>query len=448
MVRPFRPDRDDGRTGEIADLAGTHRDLAGCSVPALTRAVSELTQGRPRALGRTFCARRWRGPGAAARQTLAPSPDVWSSDGSAWDPTAVACASRRAGEPWFVFEQPTAATRAFLRGSAWRWRSSQQGPRTAFGRRWPSAWRAPVGRRTVGEQPDGLGGRGVRFAMGGFAVRAPTGGAAGRIGRASRRPSLVVFPEVRLCERVQARRAAQACAPDAERRWLRPTTRPRICNGARLPRTASASCASAPLPLLDPAPAGRFQVASANAAGSISRARWHAPSKLIGAGELEKGRARARKCTLQRPPQAYDPAALLGGCCAREFPSCFVFCVGPRRRDAGRREPGALGCAARGHSREPRLALARPSTRLLGPTRQVDASTLGEQLFTRRELSRGARRIVRAGASSACCASTRIWVARRARAGARAHRQHPAPGHADFAPSLRRRSTPLELGLG
>ena len=157
---------------------------------------------------------------------------------------------------------------------------------------------------------------------------------------------------------------------------------------------------AAPLPLLDPAPAGRFQVASAmppeHFEGAVARA-----VELIRAGELEKV-VLAREVHVHAPRE-YDPAALFG--VLREgFPSCFVFC-------AGRGDGAFLGASPElllrreGH-RVSALALAGSMRRSADPA--VDAH-LGEQLMRdpsyREEHAIVARRIERILRPHA------IWVA-------------------------------------
>ncbi len=81
---------------------------------------------------------------------------------------------------------------------------------------------------------------------------------------------------------------------------------------------------SSPLALLDPAPTGRFQVASAMPPEHYEQAVTRA-TELIAAGRFEKI-VLAREVQVHAP-RAYDPAAVFG-VLRDEFPSCFVFCVG------------------------------------------------------------------------------------------------------------------------
>jgi isochorismate synthase len=303
------------------------------------------------------------------------------------DPTAVACASRRVGEPWFVFEQPDRG-HAALAGLGMAVAIEQQG-RDRFGDV-AERWRA-LSAATVGEQPDGLGGEGP-VAMGGFAF-APDGGAAPHWQGFA--PASLVVPEVAL-RRVQrdGRRSVRLtltalASPDDTPEDLHARLR------ARLGELRERS-----LPLLDPAPAGRFQVASAmppeHFEGAVARA-----VELIGAGELQKV-VLAREVHVHAP-QAYDPAALLG-VLREEFPSCFVFCVG--RDDAALVAASPELLVRREGHRVSTLALAGSTRRSADPA--VDAH-LGEQLLRdesyREEHAIVARRIERMLREHA------IWVA-------------------------------------
>jgi isochorismate synthase len=303
------------------------------------------------------------------------------------DPTAVACASRRSGEPWFVFEQPDRG-QAALAGLGMAVAIEQQG-RERFGdvaERWRTLSAA-----TVGEQPDGLGGEGP-VAMGGFAF-APDGGAAPHWQGFA--PASLVVPEVTL-RRVQrdGRRSVRLtltalASPDDTPQELRERLRARL---GELRERA--------LPLLDPAPTGRFQVASAmppeHFEGAVARA-----VELIRGGELEKV-VLAREVHVHAP-QAYDPAALLG-VLRDEFPSCFVFCVG--RGDAALVAASPELLVRREGHRVSTLALAGSTRRSADPA--VDAH-LGEQLLRdesyREEHAIVARRIERMLREHA------IWVA-------------------------------------
>ncbi|MEA2208697.1 MAG: menaquinone-specific isochorismate synthase, partial [Solirubrobacteraceae bacterium] len=155
-----------------------------------------------------------------------------------------------------------------------------------------------------------------------------------------------------------------------------------------------------PLPLLDPSPAGRYQVASAMPPEHFEAAVARAVEK-IRAGELQKV-VLAREVQVHAP-SAYDPAALLGVLRA-EFPSCFVFCAG--RGDAALVAASPELLVRREGHRVSTLALAGSTRRSADPA--VD-DHLGEQLLRdasyREEHAIVARRIERVLRPHA------IWVA-------------------------------------
>ena len=144
------------------------------------------------------------------------------------------------------------------------------------------------------------------------------------------------------------------------------------------------------LPLLDPAPTGRFQVSSGmppeHYEAAVSRA-----VELIGDGRLQKI-VLAREVEVHAP-SAYDPAAVFG-VLRDAFPSCFVFCVG--RGDATFVAASPELLARREGQRVSTIALAGSTRRSADPA--VDAH-LGEQLMRdpsyREEHAIVARRIER-----------------------------------------------------
>ena len=168
---------------------------------------------------------------------------------------------------------------------------------------------------------------------------------------------------------------------------------------ARLERRL-AELRDAPLPLLDPAPAGRYQVASAMPPEHYEAAVASAV-RLIEEGELEKV-VLAREVQVHAP-RAYDPAAVFG-VLRDAFPSCFVFCVGRGDATLVAASPELL-VRREGH-RVSTLALAGSTRRSADPA--VD-DHLGEQLLRdesyREEHAIVARRIERALRPHA------VWVA-------------------------------------
>jgi isochorismate synthase len=304
------------------------------------------------------------------------------------DPTAVACASRRAGEPWFVFEQPDRG-RAALAGLGEAVRLHDAGPErfARVAERWRALSAAAVG--------DGVGGTDDRHggfapgapgagpvAVGGFAF-APEGGASPHW--RGFEPASLLVPEVALSRREQDGVAHVRLTLAA---LASPDDLPEQLSDRLLARVSELR--QRPLPLLDPAPAGRFQVASA-------MPPEHFESAVARAGELI-GQRRMQKIVLAREvqvhaPRDYDPAAVLGVLRA-EFPSCFVFCVG--RGDAALVAASPELLVRRGGHRVSTLALAGSTRRSADPA--VD-DHLGEQLLRdrsyREEHAIVARRIER-----------------------------------------------------
>jgi len=146
----------------------------------------------------------------------------------------------------------------------------------------------------------------------------------------------------------------------------------------------------APLPLLDPAPTGRFVLASAMPPEHYEQAVARA-TELIAAGRLAKI-VLAREVHVHAP-DAYDPGAVFG-VLREEFPSCSVFCVGRGDATLIAASPELL-IRRQGH-RVSTLALAGSTRRSADPA--VDAH-LGERLLRddsyRQEHAIVARRIER-----------------------------------------------------
>jgi isochorismate synthase len=303
------------------------------------------------------------------------------------DPTAVVCASRRAREHWFAFEQPDrgAAALAGL-GEAARLEAAGPGRFPAVAERWRALSAAAVG--AAADASD----RGGPVAVGGFAF-APDGGVAPHWEGFA--PASLIVPEVALRRHERdGRRAVRltlttAVAPDDMPEELHARLRARV-----------AELRERPLPLLDPAPTGRFQVASAMPPEHFEAAVARA-CELIAGGELEKV-VLAREVQVHAPAP-HDLAALLG-VLREEFPSCFVFCVA--RGDAALVAASPELLVRREGHRVSTLALAGSTRRSADPA--VDAH-LGERLLRdesyREEHAIVARRIERMLRAHA------IWVA-------------------------------------
>ncbi len=297
------------------------------------------------------------------------------------DPSAVVCASRRAGERWFVFEQPDRGRVALAAlGTATHLQASGPTRFATVADRWRSLAAAAVADHE--DQPAGAGVGGGPIAVGGFAF-APDGGAAPHW--RGFEPASLTVPEVALARSEHAGRTtvrltltALACPDDVPEQLLE-----------RLEQRV-AELHDAPLPLLDPAPTGRFQVVSAMPPEHFEQAVARA-TQMIGAGELRKI-VLAREVQVHAP-RAHDPAAVFG-VLRQEFPSCFVFCVGRGESTLIAASPELL-VRREGH-RVSTLALAGSTRRSADPA--VDAH-LGEQLLRdesyREEHTIVARRIER-----------------------------------------------------
>jgi salicylate biosynthesis isochorismate synthase/menaquinone-specific isochorismate synthase len=343
---------------------------------ALTQAEHERLQQRLRAAVKR--AQR------SGRETLVTislplAPDV--------DPTQVVCASRRRGEHWFVFEQPDRGRAALAGvGDVVVLQAAGAERFKLVAERWRKLAANAVGDPAEGSESVGP------VAVGGFSF-AHDGGSSPHW--AGFEPASLIVPEVALSRRerdgrtsVRMTLAALASPDDLAEELL-----------ARLLARVSA-LRERPLPLLDPAPAGRFQVASAmppeHFESAVARAR-----ELIAARQIEKI-VLAREVQVHAP-SPYDPAAVLG-VLREEFPSCFTFCVG--RGDAAFLAASPELLIRREGHRVSTLALAGSTRRSADPA--VDAH-LGEQLLRdesyREEHAIVARRIERTLRPHA------VWVA-------------------------------------
>jgi salicylate biosynthesis isochorismate synthase len=310
----------------------------------------------------------------SGRPTLATITRALPSD---VDPSAVVCASRRDGEPWFVFEQPDRGGAA-LAGLGQAACLEDAGPdrfATVADR-----WRSLSG-RAVGDSP-GDAGAGGPVAVGGFALAPDGGGSPAWRGFA---PASLLVPEIALAReehdgerRVRLTLAALAQPDDTSEDLLGGLN-------SRLEELAGPA-----LPLLDPAPTGRFQVSSGmppeHYEAAVSRA-----VEMIRAGRLQKI-VLAREVQVHGPCD-YDPAAIFG-VLRDAFPSCFVFCVG--RGDATLVAASPELLVRREGQRVSTIALAGSTRRSADPA--VDAH-LGERLMRdesyREEHAIVARRIER-----------------------------------------------------
>jgi salicylate biosynthesis isochorismate synthase len=277
------------------------------------------------------------------------------------DPSAVVCASRRAGESWFVFEQPDRGRTALAclgevttltAGGPERFATVADRWRALAAEAISDAPHEPGSPRSVSGGP---------IAVGGFAFAEDGGSAPAWSGF---EPASLVVPQVAIIrgEREGVRLTLSAlAAPDDTAQELIDALERRL-----------AELHSAPLPLLDPDPAGRYVVASAMPPEHYEAAVARAV-QMIRAGSLQKI-VLAREVQVHAP-RPHDPAAVFG-VLRDAFPSCFVFCVGRGEATLIAASPELL-VRREGH-RVSTLALAGSTRRSADPA--VD-DHLGEQLL-------------------------------------------------------------------
>jgi salicylate biosynthesis isochorismate synthase/menaquinone-specific isochorismate synthase len=327
------------RAGPLADGASRTAGGAGRLAEALTAAAEDSLD--PILAGALRRARRSGHP-VLASLSVSVSGDV--------DPAAVAFASRGRSEPWFCLEQPDHARAALgAVGAAAELTAVGPGRFTEIAERWRAMAREAV---TVG--PAGP------LALGGFAF-APDGGSAPVWSGFA--PAALVVAEVALARREGEVTATLSALlePDAAADQVSERMRSRI-----------AALREAPLPLFDPDPVGRTQVASAMPPEHFEAAVARAID-TIGAGDLEKI-VLAREVQVHAP-HVHDPAAIFGAL-REEFPACFSVCVG--RGDAAFVAASPELLLRREGQRVSTMALAGSTRRSADPA--VDAH-LGEQLM-------------------------------------------------------------------
>ena len=325
-------------------------------------ARAELLKRCDRAVRRA----RRSGRGTVATLTVRVGPEV--------DPSAVVFASRRPGDAWACLEQPDrdgaaiAALGCIARlegGGAKRFATAA------------AAWRR-LAADAIGDVPDGPPGAGL-IALGGFSF-APEGARAPHwsgFGAAD-----LIVPELALARRGRDVRLTVSvlAAPDDVPDELVAGIERRL---AELRERA--------LPYLDPAPAGRFRIAStappehyeAAVARAVERIRAGAFEKIVLAREVAV-----------HAPHEHDAAAVFGVLRAG-FDSCYVYCVG--RGDSAFVGASPELLVRREGLRASTVALAGSTRRSADPA--VDAH-LGEQLLSshkdREEQAIVTRRISRA----------------------------------------------------
>ena len=223
------------------------------------------------------------------------------------DPSALVFASRRAGDRWFAWEQPSSGFALAGVGSAAEVVS--RGPHRFV--QIDADCTRLVREALVSGPTDLPAGAGATW-MGGFSF-APEGGRAAHW--SSLPPALMTLPELSaLCD---GQRQLLTLNVVAE-----PGADPATLVAGVVARLASID--GRPLPLLDPAPSGSVDVASATDPSAYEAAVAAAVAR-INAGSIEKV-VLAREVRAEAP-RAHDPAALYGA--LRElFADCYCFCAG------------------------------------------------------------------------------------------------------------------------
>lgn len=284
------------------------------------------------------------------------------------DPTAVVAASRQPGEPWFALEQPDRDGTALATLGCVRALEARGADRFDVVAR---SWRR-LAADAVADPPEGPAGAGL-VAVGGFAFAPQGGGSPVWAGFA---PASLHVPQVAFARRgddVRLTVAALATPDDDPDQLL-----------AAIEQRLEGLVAAPALPLLDPAPAGRYEVVSAmppeHYEGAVVRA-----TERIRAGELEKV-VLAREVQVHAPV-AHDPGAVFGA--LRDgFPGCFVYAVGRGASTFLGATPELL--VRRDGERASTVALAGSTRRSADPA--VD-DHLGEALM-RSDKDRGEQAIV------------------------------------------------------
>lgn len=324
----------------------------------LDRAARELLTTR---LGEAVRRARLRGAdGEVLAAVTVPAPGV--------DPSAVVVASRREGEPWFALEQPDRDLTALAAlGCVRAVEASGAGRFAAVAR----TWRA-LAADAVADSPDGPAGAGL-VAVGGFAFAPQGGGSPVWSGFA---PASLHVPQVAFARRgrdVRMTVAALATADDTAE-----------CLLAAIDERLGGLRRAEAMPLLDPAPAGRYRVVSAMPPEHYESAVERGVER-IRAGEVEKV-VLAREVQVHAPV-AHDPGAVFG-VLRDAFPGCFVYAVGRGEATFVGATPELL--VRRDGERASTVALAGSTRRSADPA--VD-DHLGEALL-RSDKNRGEQAIV------------------------------------------------------
>jgi isochorismate synthase len=272
------------------------------------------------------------------------------------DPVAVIAGARRAGEQWFCLEQPEREGFALATlGTARALEARGPGRFGAVAAQWRELAAAAVcDRELAGPVGSGL------VAVGGFAFADDGGEGPDWDGFT---PASMTVPDLAIARhRGRAHLTiAVTVAPDDDADDLVSGVAARL-EGLR----------SEPLPLLDPAPVGRYRVQSPMPPSHYEDAVARAVGR-IRAGEFEKI-VLAREVRVHAPAD-HDPAAIIG-MLRDAFPSCYVFAVG--RGDATFVAASPELLVRRDGQRASTVALAGSTRRSADPA--VD-DHLGERLL-------------------------------------------------------------------
>ena len=246
----------------------------------------------------------------AARQARGELPTLVSVSerlAGAHDPSAIALVSRQADEPWFCLEQPDRDASALAAlGCAHELKSSGA---KRFGE-FDSLWRE-LSSQARDDGYEGPAGSGL-VAVGGFAFADDGGRSPAWSGFAA---ASMMVPEV-------------SFARSGEQTWITVNVAVRRGDDTQVQRDRVTArleqLREQPLPLLDPAPTGTFQVHSALPPSHYEEAVARAVERIRG-GEVEKV-VLAREVQVEAPTD-HDAAAvfdvLRGG-----FPSSYIYAVG------------------------------------------------------------------------------------------------------------------------
>jgi isochorismate synthase len=337
-------------------LAGQRRWLDGAAVARLERRIEQA----------------WHAARAHERPTLASATFELDDDA---DPSSIVCASRSDQEHWFCFEQPVRDRTALAAlGNAIMLEAEGPSRFTALAGKWRALTQTAIADEPSPQSAPGSG----LIAVGGFAF-APAGARA-RQWRGFNAASLAV-PGLSFARR------GDSCSMTVNLQVASEDNPARLVARVleRLERLREQ-----PLPLLDPAPVGRYEVQSVMPPAHYEQAVQRAVQR-IARGEFDKV-VLAREVDVHAPAP-HEPAAVFG-LLRDAFPTSFVYAVGRGDATFVGATPELL--IRRQGQRATTVALAGSARRSADPA--VDAH-LGEQLLRsdkdREENMIVARRIAR-----------------------------------------------------